>query len=211
MKHGRWFLAVPVLTLALVGMGSDWDSSVRIADGETHDARISSLNGPIRIGDSAKTGDCKSVNGSIMVGMNSQVGDISAVNGTVEIGAGSVVDGSVSTVNGRIALEDDVRAEAVSSVNGKITLMGAEITGDLSTLNGDVRLDDGASVGGDVIVEDRGRGSDRRRRPLRIELSGDSVIHGNVIVEDDNTEVELILSGNSRVEGKVEGAEIIQN
>ena len=108
----RWILMVPVLTLALVGMGADWDSSVRIEDGETHDRSISSLNGPIRIGDSARAGNCKSVNGSISIGMNSEVGSISAVNGQVEIGPGTRVDGGVSTVNGSIELDDDVLSAA---------------------------------------------------------------------------------------------------
>ncbi|NIS28902.1 MAG: hypothetical protein GWO04_02590, partial [Actinobacteria bacterium] len=64
------------------------------------------------------------------------------------------------------------------------------MTGNVRTLNGDVSLDRSARVGGDVIIADRGNSSPRKR-PLRIELEGGSVIEGSVVNEDPSTDVEL--------------------
>jgi len=66
-------------------------------------------------------------------------------------------------------------------------------------------------IGGDIIIQDCGDDSDDRDRPLTIELEDGSVVEGNILVEDETTPVEVHLSGGSRVMGRIENAEVIEN
>ena len=150
------------------------------------------------------------MNGSIQLGEDSSVEGLSSVNGSVKVGEGAVVDEEVESVNGSVSLDRGARAESVTTVNGRIKLRGADVERNLMTINGDIALTESARVGGDIVIEDRGNGSSRRERPLRIELEGGSTVEGNVLVEDKRIEVELYLRDGSRVLGRVEGAKLIE-
>ena len=63
----------------------------------------------------------------------------------------------MSTVNGGITLEDDVRVHSVTTVNGGIH--GGErvqVAGDAETVNGGLRLDFNSRVGGDLSTVNGG-------------------------------------------------------
>jgi DUF4097 and DUF4098 domain-containing protein YvlB len=192
--------------------GYDPNGSIRIRDGEVREQDFSALNGGITVGDGATVrGKCDTVNGSIEIGSSARVGSLSSVNGGISIGDESEVDGEAGTVNGSISLGRATRAQAVSTVNGGIRLDGAQVSGDVRTVNGDVTLRDGATVGGNIVIDRRGDRHSRSSRPLRIELDGGSVVEGDVIVEGTTkTKVELYLRGGSKVLGKTESVEVMK-
>ena len=57
-------------------------------------------------------------------------------------------------------------------------------------------------------MKDTKGNSDRHRR-LTIELSGESVVEGDIIVEDRDIEVQVYLLDDSKVLGRVKNAEVI--
>ena len=212
MEQRSWILLGTLLLAASLAMGSGINESVRVAPGEVHDGDLSTLNGGISVGDGATVnGECQSVNGGIDIGEDCRVESLSSVNGGVSVGAGSVVEKEIQAINGRITLEPGASAGAVETINGQIKMTGAEIDGDVKTINGNIALREGSKIGGDIIIEDRGDGSDDRDRPLKIELEGGSVVEGNVLVEDETTPVEVHLSDGSRVLGRIENAEVIEH
>ncbi len=209
--QGRLMATALLPILVLVAAGGNWDESVEISDGSVHQGKISAVNGRVRVGHNAEVGRCSTVNGSIVVGDQSRVQEAESVNGRIDIGAGTVVAEEVSTVNGPITMESRSSADEVSSVNGAIRLEGAEVNHDVSTINGDVTMSDGARVGGNIIVQDPGRNSSRRKRPIVIELDGGSVVAGDIIVEDEDIPVKVYIRGGSQVGGKIRGAEVIRD
>jgi DUF4097 and DUF4098 domain-containing protein YvlB len=125
------------------------------------------------------------------------VDSVSVVNGSIKIGEGTVVDGDVSTVNGQITMERGSRAREVASVNGKLNLSGVDVETDVSTYNGDVTLSDGTDVRGDIIIRDSKGNNSRRDKPLKIYIEDGSSVGGDVIVENDDLEVEVYMRGGS--------------
>ena len=156
------------------------------------------------------------MNKSIKVDAGSNTGGQSSVNGNIFVGAGSVIDGSLETVNGSIRVEEDVTlkdagtvngtislvagskvADDVSNVNGEISLSGAEIGGNLSTVNGDVSLDDGSTLRGDLIVEKPGGWHIGKRKP-KVTIGQNSRVLGNIVLK---REVELYISDSAEIGG----------
>ena len=212
MEQRRWISLGLLLIATSLTFGSGINESVRVAPGEVYDGDLSTLNGGITVGDGATIhGECQSVNGGIEVGEDCRVESLSSVNGGVSVGAGTIVEKGIQAINGRITLGRGASASAVKTINGQIEMTGAEIDGNVRTINGNIALREGSRVGGDIVVEDRGNGSDKRDRPLTIELEGGSVVEGNVIVEDKATPVEVHLRDGSRVLGRIENAEVIEN
>jgi len=84
-------------------------------------------------------------------------------------------------------------------VNGEITIVGAEIGGDLTTTNGDVTLTDGSTLRGDLIVEEPGgwRWTRKRRNPVVI-IGPNTSVAGDIRLE---REVELFISDSAAVGG----------
>jgi hypothetical protein len=212
MKRNRRILLGALLITGLLAMGAGINESVRVDSGEVHDGDLSTVNGGIKIGDNATiNGDAESVNGGVDVGENCRVEGLGSVNGGVSVGAGTAVAKKVEAVNGRIVLERGVTASGVATINGRIKMTGAEIAGDVSTINGDISLRESSTIGGDIVVKARGKGSNDRDRPLQIELEDGSVVEGNILVEDETIPVEVHLGGGSRVMGRIENAEVIEN
>jgi hypothetical protein len=60
---------------------------------------------------------------------------------------------------------------------------------------------------GVIVIEDK-KGVSTRTRPIEIEVTGGSIIEGDVMVKR-NVEVRVILSDGGKVLGQVDGAELI--
>ena len=166
----------------------------------------STVNKSIKIGDYTTTGDVDSVNGSIRIGANSFVKSVDSVNGSIKLGNDVTVDRSVDAVNGAITLEPGCEVGGdVETVNGGIRLENARVAGDVETFNGQLRILDGSEVSGNVLVrKSKGWGSNNRRKPVRVEIGKDVVIHGDLIFEHP---VELRLHDTARV-GEIIGDEV---
>lgn len=78
-----------------------------------------------------------------------------------------------------------------------------------TTVNGAIRIGSDARVEGDVVIE-TSTGTFERERPLRILVSGDSVIQGDVIVEDPAFEAQLFVREGGKVLGRVQNIEAVE-
>ena len=206
-------VAFAVLLLAgTFGAQATVNKSIRVDGGETIHRDLSSVNGSIRVGDQADIrGEVSTVNGRIALGDDCRSRELSTVNGSVTIGRNGVVDGDMEAVNGSLRADTGTSIRGnVTTVNGTIDLRGAIVERNVETVNGNISLDDGTVVEGSVIIEDAGRRSWSwgKQKALEIEISGGSVVKGNVENLDDEREVLVILRDGSAVEGEILGAEV---
>ena len=164
------------------------------------------VNKSIRIDDNSTTGKIDSVNGSIRIGANSFVKSIDSVNGSIELGKAVTVDGGVDAVNGAIKIQSGSQVgDDVETVNGGIRLENTSVAGDVRTYNGQLRILQGSEVTGNVVVrKSKGWSSNKRRKPVRVEIGEDVIIHGDLIFEHA---VELKLHDSARV-GEIIGDEV---
>ncbi len=192
--------------------------SIHIADNQTVQGGLSSVNGSIHIGSNCTvSGSSHTVNGRIEVGDGSRVEDLKTVNGSVRIGRRATVDGFARTVNGSISCDSgsEIRRE-VHTTNGSIELRSTNVGAGLTTTNGNVSVLDQSCVKGDIVIRGR-RGfwffdifGWRHRHPITIRVEGGSVVEGGIIVEDHHRNVEVIVSKDSKIQGKVVNAKIVE-
>lgn len=194
------------------------NKSIHIADNQKVHGGLSSVNGSIHIGFNCTVGgESHTVNGRIEVGDGSRVDDLRTVNGSIRIGRRVIVDGLVKTTNGSLACDAGTEIiRELRTTNGSIKLTGTKVGGGLTTVNGDVTVLDQSRVRGDIVIRGR-QGSwffgffrSRRRHPTTIRIEGGSVVEGGIIVEDDRRNVEVIVSKDSKILGRVINAKIIE-
>jgi len=193
------------------------NKSIHIADNQTVHGGLSSVNGSIHIGLNCTVGGSShTVNGRVEVGDGSRVDDVRTVNGSIHLGSRVTVDGIVKTVNGSISCGSGSEiTRELRTTNGSIKLTGTKVGGGLTTVNGGVDVLDQSRVKGDIVI--RGRDGFRffgifghRHHPITIRVEGGSVVEGGIIVEDDHRNVEVIISQDSKVQGKVVNAKVIE-
>ena len=166
----------------------------------------STVNKSIRIDDNSTTGSVDSVNGSIRIGAGSFVESVESVNGSIDLGNDVTADGRVEAVNGAISLEPGCEVGGdVETVNGGIRMENTRVSGDVETINGQIRILDGSEITGNVIVrESKGWNLDKRRKPVRVEIGRDVLVHGDLIFKHA---VELKLHDTAKV-GEIIGDEV---
>ena len=190
------------------GCGVSVNKSLSLADGQTQDSGMTTVNGRIRIGNDAELGgNARTVNGGITVGDRSKVESLETVNGSVKVGSETTVNGDLKTVNGSVtcAYGAEVAGE-IATVNGSIKLTHATVAEDLTTVNGSVELRDASTVHGDIRFKGSGG---KRSKPRELILTDGSVLKGNVVVDKDNPQLIIELKGDSKIEGQIpDGVEI---
>jgi DUF4097 and DUF4098 domain-containing protein YvlB len=166
----------------------------------------STVNKSIQIGDSTTTGAVDSVNGSIRIGSNSFVNSVDSVNGSIKLANDVTVETSVDAVNGAIALEPGCEVGGdVGTINGSIRLETTTVAGNVETVNGQLRILSGSEVSGNVVVrKSKGWSMNKWRKPVRVEIGQDVVVHGDLIFEHP---VELKLHDSARI-GEIIGEEV---
>lgn len=210
----------------ILGACSALADSFTLADGSSHEGRISLVNGRIEIGaDCRVNGQVSNVNGLIQVGSGTQVlaisnvngritladevevdGDISSVNGRIELGDNSRVSGGIESVNGRISAADGVSiGGTVSAVNGNIEMRGARAAG-LVTNNSDIRLETGTVIEGELRVRKSQGVSFNAGSPPKVIVGRNVRIEGPLTFERD---VELYVHESASV-GEITGAEAVR-
>lgn len=183
--------------------------TIYIGDGETKRGDINSVNGSIIIGKECKVlGSSRTVNGRIEVGKQSQVEDLQSVNGGIQVDDGVRVAGDIETVNGGISCGREVEiAGGVKTINGKIRLFNTLVSRNVKTINGEITLEDQSRVRGDIVIEGKRRGFEDWNK-LRIKIKN-SLVEGDIRVEDADANVLVYLSDGGKVMGKIEHAEVI--
>ncbi|HEX7719013.1 MAG TPA: hypothetical protein VF389_04345 [Woeseiaceae bacterium] len=177
------------------------NGSISIGRDSTVSGDLKTVNGSIRVDESARIEDAGTVNGALRLANGVSAQDISSVNGTVELGEDVVIDGQVSVVNGRIAIGSGSEiSKDISNVNGAIQVAGTTIGGDLATVNGDVTLTGNSVLRGDLIVKkpnSREWGRSEKRKP-KVVIGPGVRVHGEIELE---REVELYISESAEVGG----------
>jgi len=166
----------------------------------------STVNKSISISDNTTAGEVDSVNGTLRIGDNSFVESIDAVNGSINLGNDVTVDKGIEAVNGAIKLKPGCEVGGnIETVNGGIRLQNTRVSGDVETINGQLRILEGSEVAGNVVVrKPNGWGSNKRRKPVRVEIGENVQIHGDLIFEHP---VELKLHDSAKV-GEIIGDEV---
>jgi DUF4097 and DUF4098 domain-containing protein YvlB len=180
------------------------NKSIYVQDGQKKSDGISTVNGCIVIGKKCRVqGSCRSVNGLITVGRASEVKRLETVNGGIRVDPGVRVLKDIKSVNGPIECRDAVSVHgSIKSVNGPISLSNTKVEGDLSTYHGNISLEKETQIDGDVIIKDS-KGRDRHKKPLYIRITDHSVVHGDIMVEDDDLKVVVQLRGGGKVRGHI--------
>lgn len=105
------------------GSLSTVNGAIRVRSG-AEAASAETVNGSITVEDEARVGALETVNGAIRLGARVVVeGDIEAVNGGLTAGPGTVVKGSMENVNGSFMLEGVEVEGSLSTVNGRVDLV----------------------------------------------------------------------------------------
>ncbi|MFZ0390801.1 MAG: hypothetical protein WAN36_10125 [Calditrichia bacterium] len=200
-------ISICLLNTSTVHAHDSINESIRIQNGEKVDKDLNTVNGSIFIGKNASVeGDCHTVNGQISLSEKARTGDLNSVNGQVEIDSGSEIQNSVSTVNGSISIRKDCQIkESVTTVNGQIELRGVHVEKNVETVNGNIKLEDHAKIEGDIVVHYKSSG---KEDAVEINISGGSVVKGNIIVEDEERGVIVRISSDSRVNGEIRNAQV---
>jgi len=208
MKKVTAFL---IVVFAIVACDVGVNRTIEVADGETVDKSLNSVNGGIIVGERATvTGSSRSVNGSIRVGRDSRVGALQSVNGNIDVDKDTKVDGDIETVNGAIRCDSGVEVEGnAQSINGAIKLYGALVDRDIKTLNGDITLKEDARVNGSIVIESSG-GNSNDHGALTIRIADRSVVEGDIVVEDKRRRVEVLISESGKVMGEIKNAEVVE-
>ena len=211
MKALRFFCPIMIGIILISGCNYSVNKSVTVKDGEILDEGRNVVNGHISIGSDAEVnGSCRSVNGFIRVGDRSKVEKLQVVNGGIDIGRDVLVRGNAETVNGTITCEPGVKIYGkAKTVNGSVKIRGTEIQNDIHVYNGNIDIREKSIIRGSIIVK-RSKGGTRRRRRMTIEITDESVVEGDIIVEDKNVDARVILSQKGEVKGTIKGAEVDQ-
>ena len=170
------------------------------------DSGHSTVNKSIRIDDSSTVGDVDSVNGSIRIGANSFVESVESVNGSIKLANDVTVDKGIDAVNGSITLEAGCEVGGdVETVNGGMRLVNTRVAGNIETVNGQIRILEGSEVTGNVVVrQNKGWNTNKRRKPVTVEIGKDVVVHGDLIFDQA---VELQIHDTAKV-GEIIGDEV---
>lgn len=211
MSSVRFIIPLVLSYILTIGCNLNVNETISISDGETVRGSQNTVNGSIIVGSRCEVrGDCRSVNGRIKVGENSQVKDLHTVNGEISIGNESIVIGDVGSVNGMVRCGSGVSIEGkITTVNGHIDIMNTEVMQDIHTYNGSITLKDKSKVRNDIIIKSHDEKSDSQS-PLQIKIMDDSVVEGDIIVEEEGIEVQVYLSGGGKVNGTIENAKVIK-
>jgi len=197
--------------LFLLVAGCNVNQTIRVAYGSSISDSLRTVNGSVLVGSGCEVrGECKTVNGSVHVGDQSTVQSLGTVNGSVKVGHDVKINGSLKTINGSIECASgcEVKSE-ISTINGSIKLDGTKVAKDVSTINGGILLDNGSRVEGDLVIG-HNRGNSNPSNVYKVVIKNGSVLVGNVIVKDKERKVEVHLDATSRIDGEIQGAELIR-
>lgn len=167
---------------------------------------VSTVNKSIRIGDNSTSGAVDSVNGAVRVGASSVVTSVDTVNGSIKLDNDVRVERGVESVNGSVALKPGCQVDGdIDTVNGSIKLLDTTVGGNITSVNGMIRLLEGTEVAGNVVIRKPGGwGSNKRRKPVKVEIGENVLVQGDLIFEHP---VELTLHESARV-GEIIGDDV---
>ena len=211
MRSKRFLLIVPVAFFFLAGCHLAIEGDIFIESGRSVRSSINVIEGDITIGSECFIrASCRTVEGDIEIGRGSRVANLQCVEGNIYVGRDVVVRRDVELVEGDIVCRRGVTVGGnINAIDGRIEIENTVVEEDITTFDADIRLDDRSRVEGDIIIR-RSPDDHGRHRQVRIEITGGSVVMGDILNRDENVDVRVYLSNGGRVEGRVRDVEIIR-
>ncbi|MFC1545668.1 hypothetical protein ACFL44_03165 [Gemmatimonadota bacterium] len=202
---------VPVMILFLAGCHLAIERDITIESGQSVRSSINVIDGDITIGSGCFIkSSCRTVDGDIEVGRESTVTNLQSVDGTIYVGRDVVVRRDVELVDGDIICRQGVTVGGnINAIDGRIEISNTVVEHDITTYAADMFLDDRSRVEGDIIIR-RSTDDHNRQRQVRIEITGGSVVMGDILNKDENVDVRVYLSDGGRIEGRARDVEVIR-
>jgi len=185
------------------------NNSIHVDSGKNIKGSQNSINGNIIVADNCEVhGACRTVNGRIEIGEHSRVEKLQTVNGGITVGSSVRVYGNLESVNGPVRCQQGTMIKGdIKAVNGSVNLVHTKVKDDIITYNGNITLEQKCMVEGDIVIKSSGHGS-KHRGTLFIRIADQSVVEGDVRVEDDDIAVEVHLLAGGEVRGRIINAEV---
>lgn len=127
------------------------NGSIHLAAGQQN-GDAATATGDISVDDHATFGSASTVTGDIWVGAGARGISAKAVNGKITLDKGAKLSGEMSSVDGRLTLNEGAEAGSVSNVNGTITLNDATVDQDVATVNADILVNGHSRILGGIHV-----------------------------------------------------------
>jgi DUF4097 and DUF4098 domain-containing protein YvlB len=125
------------------------------------------------------------------------------------VGKQVTINQDIRSVNGNVEVAEESRIQGkISTINGGIELNKAWIKQDLETRQGDILLDQGTELKGDIVI--RGN-SQKKNRPLTIQILNGSKVEGDIRVTNPDRQVEVYVSTDSEIQGKIIHAKVVKD
>ncbi len=187
------------------------NSPVTIEAGQTVAGPLNAVNGSLFIGpDCTIRGDCNVVNGRTEIGENTKMKGLITVNGDISAAKNVCIEGRLQAVTGTISCEPGCR------LLGEIYLVKVSMTIENTEVRRYIKINDcdlvlrGKSVVKGSIIAGKSRTKPLEQRQERIEVTGGSVVEGDIIIEDDTIDARVTISKGGEVKGKIVNAEVIR-
>ena len=208
MKTRILFLLTTLfISMSLFGAPPPEDEVIILA-GSTYNNNITTNTADITVLDGAHVkGHLETVSGDIYLENGSRVKSITTQSGDVFGEQGVTVDQNIETVSGSVTIKinSTINGE-VETESGDIRITGSYLKKNIKTRHGDIVLKDNTYVKKDIVILDRGQGSDLS--PLDIYLGTGVTVHGDVEAEDEDDLVVLEMFGGE-VDGDIDEIEVI--
>ncbi len=172
-------------------------------------SNISTVSGDIEIGAKAKVEQVATVSGDISVGKGARTHSLETVSGDIHLYSRSDVLGSIETVSGDLICDTgcDIR-KGMITVSGDIELDDTRLRGNLKTVSGDISLFNGAVIDGDIIISRKRNFMSGTMGKLEVIIDMNSIVKGNIRVEESETNVMVYLTNGGQVKGEIINAEV---
>ena len=208
MKLSYLALLVIVPISILGGCMMNIEKNHWIKDGTKSHRNFYSIDGNIHIGENSEVaGNCRTIDGWIDVGANSKVRNLNTIDGKVRVRKNAVVNGYIKVIDGEIYCESGVKVKGyVETTDADIKLEGTVVEDSLSTSDGNIKLYDNTTVMGNIKIKKRYR-IIPDHIVLYIEIDN-SIVEGDIINKDSNTEVIIYISNGGQVKGQVVNAKV---
>lgn len=175
-------------------------NSIRVPDKTSTDKNLSSVAGPISVGQNASIRNVKTTAGPIRIGDHTSTRDLRSLAGNITIGANVNVHGKVHTTAGNIHISDGTQiAEDVSSTAGSITLDHCFVEGEVRAKYGSLTVR-GAKLSGGILAKKVKKL--REQKPIQINIESGSIVAS--VTAEENSFAELRISKSAEV-GEIVG------
>lgn len=208
MKLKYLNMVIVILSISMLMGAPPPDDEVNIDADVTYNGNITTDTGDIILHAGSRVkGTIQSTSGDIYLEAGARAKKIISVNGDVFLETGSKVDQSITVTYGSLRVKDNSTLNGdVITESGDIRISGSYLKKSIKTRHGDIILKNNTYVKKDIIILDRGQGSNLES--LDIYLGVGVHVEGDVSADDEDDNVTLEIFGGE-VSGDIEDIEVV--